>query len=87
MPELNTTVSGTSTTLSWTASDVDGVALTFDVYLDTSTDPSTKVSENQSNSTFEASGLSAGTTYYFKIVVKDDKGGATIGSVWSFSTN
>ena len=86
LPELNATVSGTSTTLSWTANDADGDALTFDVYLDTNTDPSTKVSENQSNSTFEASGLSEGTTYYFKIVVKDDKGGVTIGSVWSFNT-
>lgn len=87
LPVLNSTISGTSTTLSWSASDADEDPLTFDVYLDTNENPTTKVSENQSNTTFLASGLSAGTTYYFKIVVKDSKEGVTIGSIWSFSTN
>ncbi|WP_298767171.1 fibronectin type III domain-containing protein [uncultured Polaribacter sp.] len=87
LPVLNSTISGTSTTLSWSASDADEDPLTFDVYLDTNENPTTKVSENQSNTTFQASGLSAGTTYYFKIVVKDSKEGVTIGSIWSFSTN
>jgi hypothetical protein len=87
LPALNATISGTATTLSWTASDIDEDTLTFDVYLDTNTNPTTKVSENQTNTTYEASGLIPATTYYFRIVVKDDKGGATIGQVWSFSTN
>lgn len=86
-PVMATTISGTSTTLSWKSSDLDGDPLNFDVYLDTNTDPTTKVSENQTLTTFEATNLVANTTYYFKIVVKDDKGGATIGSVWNFSTN
>ena len=30
--------------------------------------------------------LSYGTTYYWKVVVKDNKGGATEGSVWKFTT-
>lgn len=86
LPELNSTISGTSTTLSWNASDVDEDPLTFDVYLDTNENPTTKVSENQTSTTYQATNLSSATTYYFKIVVKDDKGGATIGQVWSFST-
>ncbi|MFS4482730.1 fibronectin type III domain-containing protein [Hyunsoonleella sp. 2307UL5-6] len=86
-PTLNEVISGTSTTLSWTAIDADNDALTFDVYLDTSNDPTTKVAENLTTTSYEASGLAAATTYYFKVVVKDDKGGATIGQVWTFSTN
>ena len=85
-PALNSEIDGTSTTLSWQASDVDQDPLVFDVYLDTNADPTTKVSENQSATTFDASGLSASSTYYFKVVVKDDKGGISIGQVWSFTT-
>lgn len=85
-PALNSEVDGTSTTLSWSASDVDGDALTYDVYLDTNTDLTTKVSENQSATTYDATGLTAATTYYFKVVVKDGNGGVSIGQVWSFAT-
>lgn len=85
-PALNSEIDGTSTTLSWTASDVDGDELTYDVYLDTNADPSIKVSENQSETTYNATGMSASTQYYFKIVVNDDKGASSIGQVWSFTT-
>jgi fibronectin type 3 domain-containing protein len=85
-PALNSEVDGTSTTLSWSASDVDGDALTYDVYLDTNTDLTTKVSENQSATTYDATGLTAATTYYFKVVVKDGNGGTSIGQIWGFTT-
>ena len=85
-PALNAEIDGTSTTLSWSASDVDGDTLTYDVYLDTNSDPTTLVSEDQSATTFEATNLSATSTYYFKVVVKDGNGGASIGQVWSFTT-
>ncbi|TWO34518.1 fibronectin type III domain-containing protein [Seonamhaeicola sediminis] len=85
-PALNSEIDGTSTTLSWTASDVDGDTLSYDVYLDTNSNPTTKVSEGQSGTTYEATGLSAASTYYFKIVVKDGNGGTTIGQIWSFTT-
>ncbi len=85
-PILNSEIVGTSTVLSWLASDVDGDPLTYDVYLDTNTEPITKVAENQSATTYNATGLAASSTYYFKVVVKDDKGAASIGQVWSFTT-
>lgn len=85
-PELNAEIDGTSTTLSWSASDADADTLTFDVYLDTNANPTTKVSESQSGSTYDASGLSVSTTYYFKVVVNDGNGGVSIGQIWSFST-
>ncbi len=85
-PELNAEIDGTSTTLSWSASDIDGDTLTYDVYLDTNEDPTTLVSENLSETTFNATNLTAASTYYFKVVVKDDKGGVSVGQVWSFTT-
>ncbi|XCF05438.1 fibronectin type III domain-containing protein [Tamlana crocina] len=85
-PALNSEIDGTSSILSWTASDVDGDTLSYDVYLDTNSDLTTKVSEDQSGTTYEATGLTAASTYYFKIVAKDGNGGVTIGQVWSFTT-
>lgn len=85
-PEINTQIDGTSTILSWSASDVDGDTLTYDVYLDMNEDPTTLVSENLSGTTFNATNLTAASTYYFKIVVKDGKGGTSIGQIWSFTT-
>lgn len=81
----NTEIEGTSMTINWTASDVDGDALSFDVYLDTKENPDTLVSENQTGTTYEAVALTAATKYYFKIVVKDDKGASSIGQIWSFT--
>jgi fibronectin type 3 domain-containing protein len=85
-PNIDEVINGTSVTLSWTATDVDNDALTYDVYLDTVSNPVAKVSENQSETVFNATNLLSGTTYYFKVVVKDNNGGATIGQVWSFKT-
>lgn len=85
-PAANSEIDGTTTALIWTATDVDADPLTFDVYLDTNPNPTTLISENQSESTYNATGLLAATKYYFKIVVKDDKGATSIGQVWSFST-
>tara|TARA_R110002033_G_C3897451_1_gene240038 strand:+ start:22351 stop:23055 length:705 start_codon:yes stop_codon:yes gene_type:complete len=85
-PSNDSEIDGLSTTLSWTASDVDNDALTYDVYLDTNSDPTTKVSENQSANTYSAINLSAASTYYFKVVVNDGHGGKTVGQVWSFKT-
>ncbi|TNJ44974.1 fibronectin type III domain-containing protein [Tamlana fucoidanivorans] len=85
-PVLDSEIDGTSTALSWTASDIDNDTLSYDVYLDTNSEPTTKVSEGQSATTYDATGLTAASTYYFKIVVKDGNGGVTIGQVWSFTT-
>lgn len=85
-PALNSEIEGASTILSWEASDVDEDPLTYDVYLDTNIDPTTKISENLSETTLDVTDLSPASMYYFKVVVKDGKGGISIGQVWSFST-
>ena len=87
-PETNTTITGTTAVLKWFASDADAAdVLTYDVYLGTTNPPTVKVAENRATSIFEAVSLQAATQYYWRIVVKDNKGGETRGQVWNFRTN
>jgi hypothetical protein len=87
LPTNNSTISGLSTTLKWTASDVDANdVLTFDVFLGTVENPTTKIIDNKTSTSFEAT-LQTNKKYYWKVVVKDNKGGETIGQTWSFITN
>jgi hypothetical protein len=84
-PSLNEVVQTASATLEWTANDVDNDPLTFDVYFGTE-NPPVLISENLSALTFDVD-LTSSTDYFWRIVVKDDKGGVTIGQVWSFKTD
>lgn len=61
-------------------------ALTYDVYFGTVNPPTAVVSANQSASSLNRT-VSASTKYYWKVTVKDGKGGQTIGQVWSFTTD
>jgi len=85
-PDMDKVLSDASTTLEWSASDVDNDPLTFDVYFGTNNPPTTKMGDNQSASQLTVN-LSATTDYYWKVVAKDDKGGQTIGQVWRFKTD
>ncbi len=87
-PENSTTITGTTATLRWFASDPDTAdVLIYDVFLGTSNLPTAKVAENTTSTAFEATSLQAATIYYWRVVVKDNKGGETRGPVWSFRTN
>ena len=85
-PILNSVVQQATTTLEWTASDVDNDPLTFDVFFDTVNPPTSKVGDNQSETSLNVD-LASSSNYYWKVVVKDDKGGVTIGQVWNFKTD
>lgn len=86
-PALDATVSTATATLEWTASDVDtDDTLTYDVYFGTTNDPTDKKGDNQSATTLTVD-VDGSTDYYWKVVVKDDKGGETIGQVWNFKTD
>ncbi|MBF4464657.1 hypothetical protein [Flavobacterium sp. LC2016-12] len=86
-PVLNTALDGTTTLLKWSASDVDtSDALTYDVYFGTVNPPTAKVSENIAVLSTSVA-IEPAKQYYWKVVVKDNKGGETIGQVWKFKTN
>jgi hypothetical protein len=87
-PVTSTTISGVAATLKWFASDVDtSDVLTYDLYFGTANPPTGKVAENRTTPTYEATSLQPATQYYWRVVVKDNKGGETTGQVWNFRTN
>ncbi len=87
-PANNSTGISTSPTLSWNPStDPDGDPVSYDVYMDTNQNPTTlKTTTSLTTPQYAASGLTTGTKYYWKVVAKDDKGGASTGGPWSFTT-
>ncbi len=83
-PELNTKVIGNSVTLEWQSSDVDEDELLYDLYFGESNPPSL-MTEGISTSTQEID-INPGATYYWQIIVKDQKGGEAIGQIWVFKS-
>lgn len=87
-PENNATVAATAVALKWTATDSDtNDILIYDVYLGKVNPPTTKIANSVSETSLNVNTLDAATTYYWKVVVKDNKGGETIGQVSRFKTN
>ncbi len=72
--------------LEWKTRDPDGDPVTFDVYIGESPDKLKKVAENIKTSSYKPEGLTPGKTYYWKVVVKDDKGASAESDVYSFKT-
>ena len=70
-------------TLRWNESDN---ADSYDVYLDTNNPPTTKVSADQSDTSYSYIGLSQSTTYYWKVVAKNDLESVPCNNIFSFTT-
>jgi hypothetical protein len=86
-PALNTILNTTTAPLKWNATDVDATdVLTYDVYFGTANPPTTKISENIAVKTLDVT-LEPAKEYFWKVVVKDNKGGETVGQIWKFKTN
>src|SRR4030066_369842 len=61
-------------TLSWSASDLDpGHTLTYDIYFGSELSPPLVLS-NQASTSYEPGQIFSGTTYYWKIVARDNLG-------------
>lgn len=84
-PANGSAVHALQTDLTWICNDKDRTTLFFDVYLDSSSPPTARVSAAQTENTYSAVSLAPGTTYYWKVKATD---GAqpTEGPVWSFTT-
>ena len=80
-PSSGATGVSTSPTLSWAASSNTD---SYDVYFGTSSSPPNV--GNVTGTSYPVSGLSYSTTYYWKIVAKNNCGNSTPGPVWSFTT-
>lgn len=86
-PALNSLINPATATLKWNSSDVDvNDILVYDVYFGTDNPPATKMGTNITTNTLDVITV-ASKKYYWKVIVKDNKGGEAIGQIWSFSTN
>ena len=78
-----------SAILSWTGGDPDGNPVTYDVYFGTTNPPTTKVSANQSGTTYNPGTMGIYQTYFWKIISYDydpPYSSSTQGPVWQFRT-
>ncbi|TYB98767.1 MAG: hypothetical protein FXF54_02060 [Kosmotoga sp.] len=73
------------TVLSWECSDVDGDKLKYSVYIG-KYDPPKSLKGTIEDNSFDPHGLDKDSTYYWRIVAKDEEGEKTEGPVWSFTT-
>ncbi len=75
----------THITLSWTCIDPDQDSLSFNFYFGDTLNPVLVQSGITINS-FDQDSLDENTTYYWRIVAMDNKGGITSGPIWRFIT-
>ncbi|MBN1885029.1 MAG: hypothetical protein JW876_05855 [Candidatus Krumholzibacteriota bacterium] len=85
-PETDATGIGEECQLTWSCEDPDGDPLVFDVWLGP-TGSEALVGDGQAAFSHDASGLSAATEYSWWVVAHDDRGGATTGPQWRFTTS
>ena len=85
-PNNNAIVASGALELTWKAGDpnLDDV-LTYEVYFGENADPAL-VDDAVSTKSFSVNAI-AGTTYYWKVNVKDEAGAKSIGQIWSFTAN
>lgn len=74
--------------LSWTGGDPDHEDTVFyDIYFEANNpNPTTKISDDQTETTFNPGTLNNGITYYWKIHAKDNHNLVIRGPVWHFTT-
>ena len=86
-PVSNSIVNNTTVSLKWYGGvDVDPQdTVSYDVYLGTTNPPTEKVTTTYETSAIVT--LEPTKQYFWKVVVKDDKGGETVGQIWKFKTN
>ncbi len=72
-------------TLNWIGGDLDGDTVTYTVYLDTNSNPTTQKCLVTVN-TCSVSGLYYGTKYYWKVTASDGKALPVTGNIWNFTT-
>jgi hypothetical protein len=71
--------------LMWSCTDSDGDALTYDIYFGPESNPPLLAS-NYSHDSYFAYSLNHSTTYFWKVVARDNIGVSVSGPLWCFTT-
>ncbi len=86
-PSMGANLSGvTSVVLEWNGSDVDNDIEGYDVYFDTFTPPTTLIGADQTEMTTSVD-VTAGNTYYWKIITKDSAGNNSETTIFQFKVD
>ena len=72
--------------LTWTGSDVDNYILNYDIYLGTTTTPAL-IKAAQIGLTLSDVAVNASTTYYWKVITRDNRGNTSDSGIYIFYTN
>ena len=82
-PARGATVSGTTVTLSWNGEDVDGDIVDYEVFIDTSDDPTESQGITTSES-LENFSVTSGMIYNWKVVTRDSAGNTSTSEIFQF---
>ncbi|MFO7650181.1 MAG: YncE family protein [bacterium] len=86
VPESGATELSVRPVLRWRASDPDpGDSLEFDLYIGTA-NPPPPVESGLADTFYSPAGLKYDSTYYWRVVCRDQRGAETSGPVWRFRT-
>jgi hypothetical protein len=82
------TFSNGSLNLSWLGGDPNGWdQVTYELYFGGSADNLIQVTDGLSSCSYTMDGLAEGTTYYWRVVSRDDSDAAAGSAVWQFTTD
>ncbi|WP_299012085.1 hypothetical protein [uncultured Polaribacter sp.] len=73
--------------LKWSASDVDNDPLKFDIYFGKDKAALDLIEEDMEETSLTVTADTRQTTYYWQVIVKDDKGAKTNSPIWNFKVN
>ena len=76
----------TDLVLSWESSDPDDDAITFDLFFGEDPSSLTLLAENLDTDSFTIKVILGGTSYFWRVVARDDKGGTASSEVFEFRT-
>jgi len=83
-PAMGSNLTGVTTvTLEWLGSDVDNDISGYDIFIDTTSPPTTQLGGNQTETTIDAA-VTAGNVYYWRVVTTDSEGNNSESEIFSF---
>src|SRR3989339_2014529 len=85
-PPNGTTGLQTSLALSWSCSDPENDPLTYDVYVDNTNPPTESMFASLAGTTVALNGLIENTSYYWKVIARDNHNNASASPIWQFAT-
>ncbi|WP_340199766.1 hypothetical protein [Ascidiimonas sp. W6] len=85
-PKMGATVNAGDVLLSWTGEDIDNDIINYDIFLDTSNPPQTKIF-TESTATSIIASTESNTIYYWSVLTRDAKNNTSASEVFEFRTN